>query len=288
MCKQDQPARRRVRYKKSMRRSLFATLLFPLLGFTAMAQAQSPTAASPDMRDLMQRVIQRAKWEKEAKLDNRYSWRQKRVVEKYDQDGNIQERTELLFDVIPAADKTTYHMLEKNGRPLSADERKKEEDKEAKSNASLKNTRQNAKDESVSINEELLSRYTFAFVGEEAVAGRKAYILSFIPKPGPLPEKRKLDRVLNRLRGKVWIDQQTYAVSKVDMALTQPVKFFAGIGVVRAMHLKIEMAALDSNIMVPNQTWVEYDARALFTNTKVHQHSVYSGYQPVTTSAARR
>ncbi|MDP9267090.1 MAG: hypothetical protein M3P27_02035 [Acidobacteriota bacterium] len=277
-------------YKRQMRKFLIAVLLFPLfplLPLTAMAQA-APAPRQPDLRDLMQHVIQRAQWEKENKLDTRYRWRQNRVVEKYDQDGNIQDRTELLFEVIPAADKTTYHMLAKNGRPLSGGEQKAEEDKEAKSTASLKNTKQSAKDQSVAIDADLLSRFTFAYAGEEAVAGRKAYVLSFTPKPGPLPETRRMDRVLNHLRGQVWVDQQTYAVSKVDMALTEPVKYFAGLGVVRSMHLKIEMTALDKNVMVPQQTWVEYDARALFTNTKVHQHSVYSSYQPLTTTAAQR
>jgi len=275
-------------YKRKMRKFLIAALLFPLLPLLALAQAPVAAPSQPDMRDLMTHVIERAKWEKDNKLDTRYSWRQDRVVEKYDQDGNIQERTELLFDVIPAADSTTYHMLQKNGKPLSGDEQKAEEDKEKKSSASLKNTRQSAKDQSVAIDAELLSRFNFTYAGEEAISGRKAYVLAFIPKPGSLPEHNRMDRVLNRLSGKVWIDRKTYAVSKADMTLTEPVKYFAGLGVVRAMHLVIEMAALDANILVPHQTWVEYDARALFTNSKVHQHSVYSSYQPLTTTSAQR
>jgi len=271
-----------------MRRFLFAALLFPLLPLLGLAQSPGTVPTQPDMRDLMTHVIERAKWEKDHKLDTRYSWRQDRVVEKYDQDGNIQERTELLFDVVPAADSTTYHMLQKNGKPLSGDEQKAEEDKEKKSSSSLKNTKQSAKDQSVAIDAELLSRFTFAYAGEETAAGRKAYVLTFVPKPGSLPERRRMDRVLNRLSGRVWIDRKTYAVSKADMKLTEPVKYFAGLGVVRAMHLVIEMEALDANILVPHQTWVEYDARALFTNSKVHQHSVYSGYQPLATTSAQR
>jgi hypothetical protein len=233
------------------------------------------------MTVLMQRVIERVKWEKESKLDLRYSWQQDRVVEKYDQDGNIQDRTELLFDVMPAGDTTSYHMLKKNGRVLSGDEQKKEEDKEAKSSASLKNTKKSAKDESVTLDEELVSRFNIAYAGEEAVGGRKAYVLSVAPRPGPLPEKRRLDRILNRLRGKVWIDQGTYALSKVDMTLTEPVTFLIGLGAVRALHFVVEMSAVEQGVLVPHQTWVEYDSRVFFSNSRVHQHSVYSDYRPV-------
>ena len=267
-----------------MRRFLAATLLLPLLPLFAIAQAPPP----PDLRDLMAHVIQRADWEKQAKLDTRFSWRQDRVVEKYDQDGTIQERTELVFEVVPAADKTTYHMLSKNGHPLSGDEQKQEEDKEAKSTASLKNTKQSAKDQSVAIDADLLSRYNFAYAGAEAIAGRPAYVLNFTPRSGSLPENRRMDRVLNHLGGKVWIDRKTYAVVKADMVLTEPVRYFAGLGVVRSMHLVIEMNPLDHDIFVPHQTWVQYDARALFSNTRVHQHSVYSAYQPITVTAEQR
>jgi hypothetical protein len=260
-----------------------ATLALCLLfAAVVVAGAQSPAAGKPpDLTVLMRHVIERTKWEKDAKLDLRYSWQQDRVVEKYDQSGNIQDRTELRFDVMPAGDTTSYHMLAKNGRALSGDEQKKEEDKEAKSSASLKNTKKSAQDQSVTLDEELLSRFNLAYLGEEAVGGRKAYVLSVAPRPGPLPEKRRLDRVLNRLRGKVWIDEGTYALSKVDMALTEPVSFLIGLGAVRSLHFVVEMRAVEPGVLVPHETWVEYDSRVFFSNSRVHQHSVYSDYRPV-------
>jgi hypothetical protein len=263
--------------------------LFLYVCLAAGAAAQSAPAGAakvPDLHEIMQRVIQRAKVEKEAKLDARYAYRQKRTIDKYNGDGQVVEHTVLLFDVLPVEGSLLYRMIEKNGRPLTAEEQRKEAEKETKFRESLKKARK--EDDDVELNEELLARYNFTYKGEELVNGRKALALAFVPKAGELPEKRRMDRVLNRLSGTVWIDQATYALSKVDIALREPVKFFVGLGAMRALHFTAEMSPVDGEWLLPRATAVSYDARALMTNVRVNQHSEYSDYKQVTTSTQKR
>jgi hypothetical protein len=266
-------------------RKLLTLVLVSL--FSCVVFAQSTPAQAADLRDVMQRVIQRAKWEKEARLDARYAYRQKRTVDKLDSDGKVTEHTVMLFDVIPMGDSALYRMIEKNGRALTADEQRKEAEKEAKFRESLKKARK-PQDDDVEMNEELLGRYNFTYGGEDSVNGRKALVLNFAPKPGGLPEKRRMDRMLNRLRGTVWIDQATYALSKADVSLIEPVKFFVGLGVVRALRFTVDMSAVDGQWLLPRQAAVSYDARALFSNIRVNQRSEYSEYRSVNASAEKR
>jgi len=264
----------------------FTALAFVSL-LASCGLAQSASSKPPDMQELMRRVVQRAQEEKEARLDARYTYRQRRTIDKLDSDGKVTEHTVMLFDVIPADGQTLYRMIEKNGRPLTADEQRKEAEKEAKSRASLRNARKSSDDE-VTLNEELLNRYNFTFAGEELVNGRRALVLKFSPKAGSLPEKRRIDRVLNRLQGAVWIDEATYSISKADVSLLEPVKFFIGLGAVRSLRFTVDMSAVDGQWLFPRATAVSYDARALLTNVRVNQRSEYSDYRLVGTTAEKR
>lgn len=259
----------------------------PFVFLLTLASGQQPAPKPPDLREIMQRVIQRAKWEAEARLDSRYTYRQKRTIDKLDSDGKVTEHTTMLFDVVPVGDGTLYRMIEKNGRPLTADEQRKEAEKEAKFRESLKKARKPS-DNEVELNDELLNRYNFTYAGEEAVGGRAALVLNFAPRPGDLPEKRRMDRVLNRLRGTVWIDQATYALSKVDISLTEPVKFFVGLGAVRAFRFTAEMSAVDGQWLLPRETAISYDARALLSTVRVNQRSEYTGYRLAGPTAEKR
>lgn len=266
-----------------MRNSLLAAaaLLFPLL-----LAGQTMPAHPPDMNELMQRVMQRAKYEKDAKLYQQFRWRQQRVVNKYDSDGKLAEHTDLVFDIIPAGDHAQVQMLEKDGRPLTGDEQQKETEKELKYRESIQKMR-NASDQ-VELNQEMLARYNFTYRGEQAVNGRMAHVLDFVPKPGDLPEHTRMDRVFNHLRGRVWVDQGTYALAKVDMSLTEPVTFFVFLGAVKSLHFVADMGMVEGRALVPKDVHVTYEARQLFSTETVDQHSVYSDYQPVATTAAQR
>jgi hypothetical protein len=267
-----------------MRRFL-ALVFVSLLGAFAGAQAPSP-ARPPEMREIMERVLKRAKWESEARLDARYTYRQKRTVDKLDSDGKVTEHTVMLFDVIPVGKDTVFRMIEKDGRPLTPEEQRKEAEKEAK-RESLRKARKQG-DDDVTLNEDLLNRYNFTYAGAEPVNGRRALVVKFSPKSGALPEKRRMDRVLNRLQGTVWIDEATYAIAKADVVLTEPVKFFIGLGAVRSLRFTVEMSAVDGQWLLPRETAVSYDARALFSTVRVNQRSEYSDYRPVATTVEKR
>ena len=266
-----------------MRSSLLAAaLLLPLV-----AGAQTMPAHPPDMHELMQRVTQRARYEKEAKLYQQYRWRQQRTVDKYDADGKLEDHTTLIFDIIPVGKTTQIQMLEKNGHPLVGDEQQKETEKEMKFRESVQKMRNDS--DQVDLNQELLGRYNFSYRGEEEVNGRMAHVLDFEPRPGDLPEHTRMDRIFNHLRGRVWVDEGTYAISRVDMTLTQPVTFYLLLGAVKSLHFMADMEIVDGRALVPHDVHVIYVARKLFTTEKVDQHSQYSEYQAVApTTAAQR
>ena len=261
-----------------------SSLLAPALLLSLLVSAQTMPAHPPDLHDLMQRVTQRARYEKEAKLFQQYRWRQQRTVDKYDVDGKLEDHTTLVFDIIPTGDKAQIQMLEKNGHPLVGDEQQKETEKEMKFRESVQKMRNDS--DQVDLNQQLLERYNFSYRGEQEVNGRMAHVLDFQPKPGDLPEHTRMDRIFNHLRGRVWVDQGTYAISRVDMTLTEPVTFYLLLGAVKSLHFVADMELVGGRALVPKDVHVVYVARKLFTTEKVDQHSIYSDYQAVAPATA--
>ena len=48
--------------------------------------------------------------------------------------------------------------------------------------------------------------------------------LSFEPKSGKLPVRRRNDRTLNNSRGRVWLDQESYEIARVEFELKGPTR----------------------------------------------------------------
>ena len=65
-------------------------------------------------------------------------------------------------------------------------------------------------------------------------------MLTFLPKTGvKLPEKKRMDRLLNRLEGRAWIDSENYSLLKVDMHLTEPTTLMGGLGETSAASISL-------------------------------------------------
>ncbi|MEX2052928.1 MAG: hypothetical protein WD898_01735, partial [Candidatus Paceibacterota bacterium] len=123
------------------------------------------------------------------------------------------------------------------------------------------------KEESFSISKKFLSRYDFAFIGEETVGVASCWLFEFKGKPG-YPEEKKQDRVLNNLEGRVWIEIETHSFKKLVFNLADDVDFaspgFMGAkvnkvdGVVEATTIEGQFAVSFAEVEY------RYSARAFF------------------------
>ncbi|MGH7198924.1 MAG: hypothetical protein ACREH5_09340, partial [Candidatus Omnitrophota bacterium] len=216
-----------------------------LLSLTSAALPSDPTPNLP-AGEILKKAIARAKEEDQQPLSRRFSWTEHAVNEKLENDGKVKERAELEFQWVQLQGKPYRRLVRKNGRLLSGDEVKKEADREKKflkAIAKPPKPRNKGEDNDLALNEDVVSRFHFTVIGTENINGRPAYLLTFLPKTTGLPEKRQIDRFVNRLTGKVWIDTQLYSIARLDMHLTEPVNFYGGIGSLRALDMMMEFSA---------------------------------------------
>lgn len=79
---------------------------------------------------------------------------------------------------------------------------------------------------------------------------RPALVLTFSPKKGTLPEKAVSDKLLNRLAGTVWIDEQDAEAAKLAVGLTDSLSlgWFGMLGSVSRCDLSLDRKRMPEGV----------------------------------------
>jgi hypothetical protein len=140
------------------------------------------------------------------------------------------EKNNVDRDVIETSQGSLARTLLLWGKPLTAEQRQKDEERMRKLVSDPEERAQRAKrdkedDEKVRKMLRAISQaFTFTYVGEESGAVR----LSFVPNPHYDPPSMEL-RIFRSLNGKLWIDRTQNRLARVEGALFEDVNFGWGI-----------------------------------------------------------
>jgi hypothetical protein len=158
-------------------------------------------------------------------------------------------------------------LLGNNGRPLSAEEQRKQEEKIEKlkrETPEQRATRLLKQEEDRSFIREVPAAFDFQLVGEEPVNGRPAYVLQATPHPG-YEAHGKYGTIFSKVEGKLWIDKQDFGWIKVDGRVIQP--FSMGLflaRVLRGSRITMEQTRVDDQIWMPERIEVRASAKIFF------------------------
>jgi hypothetical protein len=236
--------------------------------------------AHPPIAEIEQKVI--ARFQEQAKQEKAgadVACTDHSIYEELADDGSVKERTEVLREPVSIDGHIYMKLVSRNGKAPEGKYAEREKEREAKFRERLRKPAK-ADDDDVKLDRDFLSRFNVAIVGSEAVQGRLAWVLNVLPKPGPKPERVKMERVLNRVAGKVWVDQQDYTISKIDLVLTEPVSFYAFVGKLRGLAIKSEQKMVGEGAWVPVHTDVTVDARAMVKSVHFHNVSECTAWKP--------
>lgn len=197
-----------------------------------MAESQSPEV---DARAIVVKALERAAHNVEEGVELRYRSRMSREVRRYDGDGQVEEMNAGDYEVVPIDGARYERRLTVDGRPLNA----REQEAERRREADFREARRRARaadgdedepdDDEIVFDEALIGRYDVAFEAEEMFRGRPTYRISFEPRPGRLPVRRRIDHALNKARGQIWIDRETYEAARVEFELIDRVRLWWGL-----------------------------------------------------------
>jgi hypothetical protein len=190
-------------------------------------------------------------------------------------------------DGVKKIDSRTWEILEiygepvarltaKDGKTLSADEAKKEDDKiqkiiDKRKNESEDDRRKRLKKEEKAREEdrkfvlEVADAFNFRLLGSEALDGRDAWVLEGEPRPGYEPKSRDA-RMLGKFTGRVWIDKAEAQWVKLDITAIDTISIgFVLARVHKGTHILFEQIRVNDEVWLPKQVEIHLDARvALF------------------------
>jgi hypothetical protein len=244
----------------------------------ALAGERAPL---PKADEVVRKIVERAKDREPRHAAAAFRYVQHRVIAKYDEKGAEKEREERRYEVEPLAGGSYTALVEKNGRPLSGSDLAEEQEKRRKF-IERQTARSQGKggDEHVPLDAELFARYRGEVTGRDVIGGRAMLVMEFSPKSRDLPIRRRQDYVLNKLAGKVWVDEKDFDIVKVEARLTERTRIFWGIlGSIEKADLYFEQTRVADGIYLPMHFSFFWDGRRLFTTIREKITAEWSGYR---------
>jgi hypothetical protein len=157
-----------------------------------------------------------------------------------------------------------------NGQRLSESQLRAEEEKELNSRKNYARSDGRSDHFERILSPDLVGRYDLRLVDVQVLEGRRAYVIEFKPKPG-LRVKQTVDRLLNQLHGKIWIDAHEYELAKADVRMLNEVKLWGGLlASVRNFHITLHRTRLQDGAWFNRASTAYFDGRKLLDTVHIH------------------
>ena len=250
---------------------------------------QSDAADSENARTLVVKALKQAKWNEEQRFPSRFRSLMTRTMRRFDSDGEITEEDIGDYEVVPIDGAPYERRLTVNGRPLSQEEQEGELSREAEFREELRKQREFPKDQEsdednrLVFNEELIERYEFILESTETFRGRRSYRISFRPRPGNLPVRRRIDYALNKAKGLIWLDCETLEAARIEFELIEKVRLWWGVfGNIANARGSLDRGPVLRNIWSQLQLETYTDIRVLLSRTRRAEIRRWHSYTLIT------
>jgi hypothetical protein len=289
-----------------MRTAILAILVTCAALAQDAARTSTPTAA-PELRRKLAaaEIIDRSlnKYRENLDIQHNYLFRQREVNQELDGKGRVKKTEIHTYEVfMPCRGDWYEKLVEKNDKPLSEGDQKKESEKldkycaeqkkhEEQHQHDLEKWKEKHTDDGQpppldkeerderEIAEGIKKVYNFKLDGEEQRDGRDVYIISAEPNPTYKPDKR-WEHLLAKMRGKLWIDAADYQVVKAEADLFDD--FHVGLFLFKlnkGAHFEFEQTRINGETWLPSREYLKGSGRVAFVTGRFQQNTTYSDYR---------
>jgi len=234
-----------------------------------------------DGRQIMRRSI--AATERSWEARDHYVYAEHDQDRRLDSDGRVKSEDVEDSIIIFVGEAPFEQLVTRNGRPLLADDQRKQAeklDKLLRETQPERVARLREQQENRSFIREVPEGFDFQLMGEEVINRRPAYVLRATPRPGYRP-RGKYGKLMSKVEGKLWVDKQDFGWVKVEGNVTQ--SFSMGLflaRVLRGSHITMEQTLFDDGIWMPKRIEMRASARILFVKSyDINRILTYSDYQ---------
>jgi hypothetical protein len=254
-----------------------------------------PKLTEEQMKDLIHVAADKDD-ENDKKLRD-YTYTEFDTEQRLDGRGNVTKTETIKYEVLRVYGEEVQRKLEKDGKPLSAKDAAKEEEKVQKVIDKRKSESDSEREKRLKKEEkdreegreylkEITDAYNFTLERTEQINGREAYVIRLDPRPGYVPHKPHAD-MLKKVRGRVWIDRAESEWVKLDVEVTDTITwggFLARFH--KGTRIQVEQTKVNDDVWLPKHMSAKVDVRlALLKNFDVDVDSVYSDYKKFRTES---
>lgn len=247
--------------------------------------------SAEDARSLVARAV--AADDHSYRLALNYTYKMRDEVDQLDAAGAVKSVRSTLDEVLYIGGKRYFRPLQKDDKPIPADEAKNEQAKLDRAAADA--SRLSEADHARRIEEEerqiakrrarfkdIPDAFDYTLMGSAVVLGRSAWEISVKPRPAYHGE---LSGILHNLEGTLWIDKQDCSWVKFEADVLHPFSigwFLARVA--EGTHLSYELMPVGTKgkdeFWVPKEISLKASARmALVKKVNVEQHVTFSDYR---------
>ena len=235
----------------------------------ALAGENLPTAGA-----VLQRMLQRANDVAPAREAFRYAYEKRSLTEDLDDNGRPIKTTRKTYQVTPIQGVPFARLIRINNRELTPEQLKTQDKKEQEFRRKLagQDPKAAAAEDEEILNPKLIERYDFKVEKRDWRDHRPVLLLSFCPKKTNRLEKNVEDKVLDRLAGRLWVDEAEAEVVEVRVGLTEDLSlgWFGMIGSLKQCDVTMERQRLPGDVWVNKSFGISLGGRKVFTSMRYH------------------
>jgi hypothetical protein len=247
----------------------------------------------PDLKALFKEIDENQK--AIDKLKENYAGTRSEEETEFDKTGKISKRELHEYSFFYLSGHEVSTLLKKDGKPLSEEEQKKENEKvqkeiqdiekrDAKKEAKEEKAREEGKDkkedDDVGI-ETFLRACQFVNPRRERFRGQDVLVFDFEPNPEFKPHKLA-EKVVHELAGVVWIDEKARDVARLEAYFVGDFRFGGGViaNLQKGTSFVFEQAFINNEVWLPTYEEAHVGVRVLLVKAfKLNEVTRYSDYR---------
>jgi hypothetical protein len=239
----------------------------------------------PAASEVTRRMIERSQAVAGAVAAPQYIYEKRSLLEHLDATGRPMNSEEKVYQVTLAAGLPFNRLVRIKGRELSGEELRREDDREERFRRRFvsADAKKLAAQKEGLVTPELLDRYQFAVVQRVVLSNRPTLVLTFKPKEGDLPDNSVQDKVLNRMAGRVWVDEADADTARLEASLVAPLAlgWFAVLGSLSRCDVSLERQRMPDGVWINNKQVLLIQFRKLAATVRFRTKEACSGFQKV-------
>jgi len=217
--------------------------------------------------------------------------------DKVDSDGNVKSRELKDYDLFYIGDDAALHLLAKDGKPLTGDEKKSEDDKFSKQYDKLKKKQaelasdpkkqQKKAEEDEARISDFLRAERFTNPRRADFGGHESIAFDVSGDPNYKPQKR-IDSIIQKLAGTMWVDEQAREVVRLEAHFAESVKIGGGLvaALSKGSNFVFEQQKINDEVWLPSYAEVHFSGRIVFVKLKQNFVDRFTDYRKFRSGAS--